>query len=293
MTPLFASVLVFVGLLVIYLIAIPGTHQLDFTSPDSPFSIRDRMQKALHSAGIFDKAPSVYIIGILAAIFALGTFLVLYFGSIWAFIPAPIVVLGSTQIFLINRQRQFINRAHDELIPFLNRISTSVSAKKPIQKAYMDAVVEADVLKDILSDSAAKIASGSPFAETLVETIPILPLRMWAVFVRQLELYSETGGDVGASLDATIKQVNQMISLQAEARADYATQAKSQQIILIVPIAMILAWMFIVPDGASTMALLVTTSSGIIGGLVGLSLIIFGMWFLNKQMREIQARLAF
>lgn len=283
--------ILFFGLAIVFLLAIPGNHRIDFTSPDSPYSIRDRLQRALHSAGIFDQAPSIYIIGIIASSAALALTLVVFSGHIWAAIPAPFIVLAGVYLYLNNKQKRYLDRAHDELVPFLNRISTATAAKKPVQQAYMDAVEEADVLKEILSDSAAKIASGSPFIEALIETIPLLPIRMWAVFVRQLELYSETGGDIGETLDRTIRQVNSMISLQAEARADFAMQEKQQQLILLVPVALILIWIFFLPDGVKTMMLLVTTVSGWISLAIGLGLISFGVWFMKRQTKDIQERI--
>lgn len=293
MSPYIASFLIFSGLLIIYLLALPGGQRIDFSDPDAPLSLNDRFANSLRKAGIFDKAPSIYILAVLAATVALALFLIIYFKNPLAALPAPLIVFAGLQYYLNIKQRRFLDRAYDELIPFLNKIATSVAAGKPIQQAYIDSVDEANALNEILSDSAAKIAAGAPFAETLVETIPLLPLRMWAVFVRQLELYSETGGDFSGSLQSTIKQVNEMIQLQAEARADYSAQARQQQIIFLVPAAMIVIWTFFLPGGAKTMSLLITTVPGLIALFSGLTILGFGFWFLNKQLKEIQSRLAF
>lgn len=293
MTPFIAATLIFVGLLVIYLLAIPGSQRIEFGDPAEPTPLGERLQNTLRSAGIFDQAPSLYILAALAATAALAVFLVIYFGNVLAAIPAPFIVFAGIYIYIFNKQRRFLDRAYDEMVPFLNKIATSAAAGKPVQQAYLDAVESSGILKEILSDSAAKIASGAPIGDTLVETIPILPIRMWAVFVRQIELYSETGGDFSGSINKTIKQINEMLQLQAEARADYSAQLRQQQIIFAVPVAMIIIWTFFLPGGASTMKLLVTTGSGLLALFAGLVVLGFGFWFLNKQLRQIQERLAF
>ena len=214
-------------------------------------------------------------------------------GSFWIIILAPILVLISWNIFIRLRQKAFLTRATDELIPFFNRIATGVQAGRPVPQAYVEAVRESNLLREMLDDSAAKITAGATFTDALLETIDTVPLRMWALFVRQLELHDQMGGNLGKALEETISQINEMLQLQAEARADYAAQARQQQIIFIIPLLGLLAFAFLVPGGRELMTPLVTTIPGIIISILGLSVMYAGYWFSGKQLKSIEEKLAF
>lgn len=275
------------------LLALPGRQRLQLYTPEQQRSLKERMSRALHAAGIFDKAPSLVLIALTLASAILGLLLATILGNVYAFIAGPPIVLVSAHLYLLSRQRSFLKRASDEMIPFLNKIATQVKAGKPAQQAYLDAVEESQVLREILEDSAAKISSGARFSHALLETLPLLPLRMWAVFVRQLELYEEAGGDLTTAIETTVSQVNSMLQLQAEARADYAIQAKQQKLILLIIAGGLAGFFFVIPDGTTRVAQLVTTPFGLIGTLIGVGIMAFGLWFLNKQLRDVERKLAF
>jgi len=293
-TPLTAVVAFCAGFLILYLFAIPGPHRIDLTGPGAPMDIRERLQRAMHSAGMFDQAPSIILVGLSVVTVLAGLLLARTLGNIFiGFILAAIFVSVGTYLYLINRQRNFMGRASDELVPFLNKMATSVGAGMPAQQAYLQAVEDSVVLRELLEDSAAKISTGERFSTALIETLPILPLRMWAVFVRQLELYEEVGGDVTGAIQSTVTQVNQMLQLQAEARADYAIQSKQQKLIIGILLGGLGAFIFVVPNGKEMTKSLVTDPVGIIGLVLGLGVIAFGLWFLNKQLRDVEKKLAF
>jgi Flp pilus assembly protein TadB len=288
-----AALLFSIGLVILVLLALPGRQRLQLFPPERRRSMQESMARALHAAGVFDKTPGLVLSSLALGSVVLGLLLAVIFGNFYVAIAGPPIVLASTHLYLLSRQRRFIGRASDEMIPFLNRIATQVKGGKPAQQAYLDAVEESKVLREILEDSAAKIASGDRFSHALLETLPLLPLRMWAVFVRQLELYEEVGGDVTTAIETTVTQVNSMLQLQAEARADYAIQSKQQKLILMIIGAGLAGFFFVIPDGDQKLVALVTTPVGIIGLLAGLSLMAFGLWFLNKQLRDVERKMAF
>jgi Flp pilus assembly protein TadB len=292
-TPFIAAVLLVVGAAIVYFFALPGAQKVDLTGPDAPLNMREKVARALSRAGVFDQAPSIILVALAGIGLVVYLLLSLVLGFLYPIFLAPIIVIGGFFWFLHRRQRRFINRAHDELIPFFNHMATSIGGNVSAPRAYEQAVMESNALKMILEPSAVKIRAGEPFAPTLVETLPLLPIRMWSVFVRQIELHEEVGGDLGETMQSTVRQVNKMLQLQAEARADYAIQAKQQQLIIGILVAGFGFMIVIVPNGKDMAKTLVTTGLGIAGLCIGLSVIAFGLWFLNKQLRDVERKLNF
>lgn len=289
-SPIAITLIATAGLAVLVLLALPGKQRLRLapskTGP-GPFS---RIKAALVEAGIMEETPALgLLLFFLGAVLA-GIFFVLLFSSLTAFFIGPLLVFLGVYTYVRRRQRNFLSQAADELVPFLNRISTSVTAGKPAQQAYLDAVEESKWLRPILEDSAAQITAGRRFSHALLETLPLLPLRMWAVFVRQLELYEEVGGDVAASIERSVSQVNTMLQLQAEARADYAIQDRQQKIILLIIAGGMGYWVLSNP---SRFLAMISSTPGLVGMILGLLIMGFGMWFLNKQLRDVERKLAF
>jgi len=288
------TLLLCLALAILALFVLPGRQRIRLISESGERTpLAQRVQRSLQLAGMFDATPSLFVLSIVVIAVILGVIIALATSNpLTALFGPPIVIFG-TQMMIYRRQRRFLNRAIDELIPFLNRVLTAVKSGRPMQEAYLDAVAEAKVLREILGESAAKIAAGAPFAETLVETLPDLPLRMWATFVRQVELYEQVGGDVATGIERTVSQINQMLQLQREARADVAMQARQQHLIVVMLAAGLFATVFVVEGGTDRIALLFNNLAGIIGGLFGLSVMIGGVWFLNRQIRDIERKLSF
>lgn len=288
------TLLLCLALAILALFVLPGRQRIRLISESGERTpLAQRVQRSLQLAGMFDATPSLFVLSIVVIAVILGVIIALATSNpLTALFGPPIVIFG-TQMMIYRRQRRFLNRAIDELIPFLNRVLTAVKSGRPMQEAYLDAVAEAKVLREILGESAAKIAAGAPFAETLIETLPDLPLRMWATFVRQVELYEQVGGDVATGIERTVSQINQMLQLQREARADVAMQARQQHLIVVMLAAGLFATVFVVEGGTDRIALLFNNLAGIIGGLFGLSVMIGGVWFLNRQIRDIERKLSF
>ena len=289
-TPLATALIGTLGLAVLVLFALPGRQRLRLFPAERRKSFNERFQAALYAAGIGDTAPSLLLIVLAVISVVLGIFIGIILGSVVAVVLGPILVFLSTYFYITGRQRRFIAQASDEMVPFLNRIATLVVSGKPAQQAYLDAVEDSKYLREVLEDSAARISSGERFSRALLETLPVLPLRMWAVFVRQLELYEEVGGDVSTAIERSVAQVNTMLQLQAEARADYAVQSWQQRIIIILIAGATTLWFLTDPGRFLN---LFNSAIGIIGAIFGVGLLLFGVWFLRKQLRDVERKLAF
>lgn len=263
----------------------------DFSSQIKTQSLKDKLQRSLRLAGMYDKTPSVMIIGLVGVTTVVGLVVGVITGNPLVALAAIPIVPAGAHYMLMMRQRQFVVRASDEIVPFLNRIATSVKAGRPVPQAYVQAVEESGELKRILAASAAKITSGARFSDAIVETIDALPLRMWSIFVRQVEAFDSGGGDLATGLEKTIKQINMVLQLNSEARADYATQARQQKLIVIIVIGGIA--FFTLSVDPAMMKTLWTTPMGIIGMLVAFAVMGGGMWFSRKQMRDIEKKLNF
>jgi Flp pilus assembly protein TadB len=290
--PVVISVLLTLGLAILLLFTIPGKQNIGSSVKNKGAGLRERIKKSLHSAGLFDQAPSIIAIA-LVAIISITALIFFKFVGWPGIILAIVAVLFSAQMYLIHRQKAFMSRAHDEMVPFLNRIATSVGSGVPAPKAYMQAVEEANVLKEVLEESAAKIATGEKFTNALLETLPLLPLRMWAVFVRQIELYEEVGGDAETTIQATVNQVNQMLQLQAEARADFAAIVFQQRIIILIVVLGLVGLFLVLPNGSEMLMVLLTTPIGIFGLVIGISVILLGLWVVSRSLRDIERKMSF
>ena len=292
-SPVIAAILFAAGIAILIAFFAPTTRNSMLKIDQRRQSLIERVQRSLKLAGMPDYTPIFAIVSMLGVTLVVAMILLVLVGSFWIIILAPILVLISWNIFIRLRQKAFLTRATDELIPFFNRIATGVQADRPVPQAYVEAVRESNLLREMLDDSAAKITAGATFTDALLETIDTVPLRMWALFVRQLELHDQMGGNLGKALEETISQINEMLQLQAEARADYAAQARQQQIIFIIPLLGLLAFAFLVPGGRELMTPLVTTIPGIIISVLGLSVMYAGYWFSGKQLKSIEEKLAF
>lgn len=292
-SPIVAAVLFALGIAILIAYFAPTTTSSMLRIDQRRQSLVERMRRALQLAGFPDYTPIAAIIALVATTVFIAMVLFMLFKSIFVIVAAPIIVLVSWQIFIRQRQKAFLTRATDELIPFFNRIATGVQSGRPVPQAYIEAVQESRLLREMLDDSAAQITAGVPFVEALVGTIDEVPLRMWALFVRQLELHDQMGGNLGKALEETLTQINEMLQLQSEARADYAAQMRQQQIIFIIPLLGIAAFALLVPGGREIILPLFTQPIGWFVLAIGGGVMYGGYWFGTKQLKSIEEKLAF
>jgi Flp pilus assembly protein TadB len=274
------------GLALLMLHLAPKPYKDVFAKPIAQRTLQEKMRQSLRLAGMFDQTPTFVLAGLAGVTVVLGFVLTVTFGTPFAAVIAVIVVPAAFHFALMSRQRRFMDRATNELIPFLNRMVTAVKAGKPAQSAYLTAVYESKELRAVLSDSAARISAGTPFRAALIETIPLFPLRMWSVFVRQLEAHDEMGGNLGDAIEGSVSQVNDILQLQAEARADYAAQDRQQKLIAVIALAGTAAFALMVD--MSVISVLWTSILGFFVLLIALGVMSFGLWLSRKQLRDFE-----
>jgi Flp pilus assembly protein TadB len=288
--PIIIAVFFAIGLGLLVFLALPGRQRISFGDPQGP-SYRQRIQSSLRQAGLFDYSPSIFFVALAGITTVIAAIIVILLGKIYFALLAPLVVFIGWHFFLSSRRQRFRERSYQELIPFLNRISTAVQGGLPIQSAYLQAVEDSVALKPALADSAAKISSGAEFIPSLVETIPMLPIRMWAIFVRQMELNEQVGGDLRRGLQTTIDQLAKMQRLQAEAQADFSIQKKQQQVIVLIVALGIFSLLFLLPGASERLETTIGSPVGIVMMIIGVAVMIIGIVFLNKQIEDIDRKL--
>ena len=292
MSSLFAAFIFALGVALVLLFAAPTAAVSAFTFPVRNKSLQERLRRSLRLAGMFDQTPTVVLLALLAVTAAVAVVLGVVLSSLLAgILVAVFAVPGAAYYMLMSRQRNFMNRAADEMAPFLNRIASATKSGRPVQSAYIEAVEESRELRRVLADSAAKMTAGMRFRDALVETIPLLPFRMWSVFVRQLEAHDEGGGDLASALETTVRQTNEILMLHAEARASYAAQARQQKLIVVVALGGVV--LLVLSAGTATVSVLWTTLVGLVGAALAVAVMSFGLWFSRKQLHEIEKKQAF
>jgi Flp pilus assembly protein TadB len=292
-SPITISVLFGISLLIMLLFVLPGKQRIDIASMQTTVNLREKFKKTLHRAGIFNQAPSIIVWMIVAASVLAGVLIAILAGNVAYFAAGPIFVVGGVYFYIHGKARRHIYNCNTELVPFINKISTSVNAGVPAEKAYVNAVKESKHLKEVLGHSAALVGSGVNFSDALLETIPLLPFRMWANFVRQIELYNQVGGDIKKTLSATVNQLSRMQTLQAEARADFAVQKQQQRAINFIIIGFLLVSLFIVNNGGEQIEKIFGNVLGIVMFTLGVLVMLAGSAFSSKQMRDIEKRIFF
>jgi Flp pilus assembly protein TadB len=288
MSPTIAAISFSLGLALLALYLAPKPYKDVFAKPVRQRTLQQKIQQSLRLAGIFDRTPTFVMIALVSAVAVTSLVAMVAFGTPIALIFGPVLVPLAFHFALISRQRNFMTRATDELVPFLNRMVTAVKAGKPAQSAYISAVYESKELRSILGDSVARITAGVPFRDALIETIPLFPLRMWSVFVRQLEAHQEMGGNLGQAIEQSVTQVNNILQLQAEARADYAAQDRQQKIVALVAVGGTGAFAFMVDP--SIIAVLWTTVLGVVVLILALTVMAFGLWLSRKQLQDFEKK---
>ncbi|WP_217924770.1 type II secretion system F family protein [Miltoncostaea oceani] len=260
-----------------------------------PFEMKERrsstsrqLERRLRRAGLLGTTPGFALVlagGTTAMIWLVATLLT---ASPYPGLAAVVIVPLGGWFFLTFRERGYVKRASSELVPFLRKIESQIRAGRLPQAAYAQAVSESVHLRPALEQSLAELRLSRPFIEVLRESMARLPLRSWEQFVRQLEIHSETGGDLAEIISDAVKQIDQLIRLQARMRAEYATFAKQQMVLVAVAIAVF--------PGLHLMGLLGELTGTLTGwGAIGVALLMMGagIFYGQRSLRDIERRLEF
>jgi Flp pilus assembly protein TadB len=255
-------------------------------------SLPERFRNELRRAGIFDEAPSLVLLALATASLALGSVLALIAGSAFMLAVGPILVAVGAYAFLERRRRTMTVQTADALVPLMRRIEAAVRAGTTVQAAYRLAVSEASPpLKAALADSLVAISAGKPFLEALQETKERVPFRMWELFVSQIEIHDQVGGNLARGISASVKHIDDMLSLQRQGRAEYASFASQRRIAFLFGGAAIL--FFATKLQPELVREMWTSPIGWVFIGVALVLILIGLFVQSRTLRSIDERIHF
>lgn len=293
MSNLLVTIIFGIGLALVALVYAPKRFTAPFAAPDTDnlkVTARQRFQRKLRLAGYFDRSPTFFFVGMILAGLVVGFLLGAMF-SIYLVPLGPIVVTVLVLWHLNMRESNAIARASEEIVPFLRNIEAAVRSQMAPPIAYRRAVEKTKTLRPYLEPSVAQMISGVPFSQALHGTIERLPLRTWAIFVRQIDLNERVGGPLPDALAETVRHLDMIVQLQSDARAQYASQAWQMRIITGISIGGTILFGLLV--GRSLTLLLFTTVLGWIALVIGLSVMAFGLWFGRRQLAAIARKLNF
>jgi Flp pilus assembly protein TadB len=249
----------------------------------------ERFAEALDAAGLYNKAPTFMATALAGSALVAAGIGGLIFGII-GLLAAPVIVLLGFKIWLERRQRQFLSRVLSDLPGFLNTMQAKVRGGGTTRDGYIAAIEQSRYLRRYLGPSLGLLRTNAmPFSDVLTETLPVLPIRAWEMFINQLILFNETGGAIADSLAETVAQINTIIDMQAQGRAKTAAPRQQQKLI----IAIVFGFLFIFQkiSGMSPLTLF-TKPLGWVFLVVGGGMIFGGIRIGATRMRAIERRLS-
>jgi hypothetical protein len=102
-------------------------------------------------------------------------------------------------------------------------ISVKLDAGANLEDAYRAAVSESpESVRLVFGPATHQIGAGVEVHEALARTAELVPYRVWAIFVRQAEVYAFSGGGVAAGVRQTVGHIELMEERQRQGRLDYA-----------------------------------------------------------------------
>lgn len=277
-----------VGLLLVMLAKLRNPMPEQFEMARRKSGSYAQIQRRLRRAGLLQTTPGFAVVMVTTVTTLIWLVVLLLTGSLYFGLAAVFLVPLGSWFYLVLRERSYLKRASGELVPFLRKIEAQVRAGRLPQAAFAQAVEEAKLLRPPLEDALIQLRLNKPFVEVLRESTTKLPLRSWEQFVRQLEIHAETGGDLAEIITDAVTQINRLIQLQARMRAEYATFAKQQYILVAVSIG--------VYPGLWMMGLLGELTGSLTGwAAIGIAttLMFLGVAYGQRSLRDIEQRLEF
>ncbi len=151
---------------------------LQMTKGEMPFrppakakdSFRVSLQRRLRKAGMVDTTAGTFTYIIATICILVYVISLLVTGSLYAGILLwPVIVLFAV-FFLSMRERSYIKRASNEIVPFLRKIESQVRSGRTAQAAFIEALEEAKLLRVALEKSLFELRLNRPFAQVLKDT---------------------------------------------------------------------------------------------------------------------------
>jgi Flp pilus assembly protein TadB len=250
-----------------------------------------RFRFMLRAARVQDDTPSFILLGLALASGVLGLFLAVILHNAVALLIGPVFVAAGTYAYLLRRTGQLTKNTAEELVPFLRRMQNAVAVGNSWQTAFRDAVIESAALRPMLQRAVDDIALGIPPIEAVKASKKQLPLKTWEIVVNQLEIFDTHGGNLPKGLEALVKHIDTLVTLQRMGRAAHASFALQQKMALGLGVGVIVFFMNrLDPVMVHKMF---TTPLGIIASLFGVGLVGGGWFVMRNSIHAIDKELNF
>lgn len=247
------------------------------------------LSRKMRRAGFREIGPgALMLIMGLSAAFLVVLVLLFFRSTPWLVVPAVLAPPVFMNLYLSGKERSYLRRCLNEMVPFMRKIEAQVRAGQNVQVAFANAVTETPLYADVLSEPMQGLQLNRPFIEVLHETLEPLPLRAWYQLIQQIEMYSTVGGQLEDILSDSANQLNTLLRLQAEIRADYS-RIERQQYALIVIAAIAVLGLFV----SGLMTALLSSAIGWIFIGAAAACMAGGVLFGRRQVKDIERRLEF
>lgn len=255
---------------------------------DSKESLLQKYDDQLKRAGIVHISASVLLFAYL--LLAVVSFVVMFLATgniIFAFFAmfvAP-VMLNFT---LDRKARQLQQKLAARLVPFLRKIESQVRVGENPAKAFAIAANEDDLIRWTLRRELRDLELQKSFDEVLEDTLKRMPIRPWIQFVRSMQAFAESGGQLADILAANVSRINSQILLKQRLMGDVA-QYRGQQVVilgfaLVIPVVLGLT-------AGDTFGSLFSSPIGIIMLLFSIVLDVIAWQLTNRALKDVERRL--
>lgn len=251
-------------------------------------SLRKKIDIKLKRAGLVTVSPSM-VLSLLVLVMALAfiVFFVVFGNAIIAALPALCIpVFGS--LILDRRARKYQDQLISHLVPFLRKITSQVRTGQNPTRAFAVAATEDPLLAWVLREQLANLQMQQPFQDVLRGTLDVMPLRPWVQFVRSMERFAKSGGELSEILESNVSRIQSQVVLRQRLMGDVGTYRGQQIILLVFALTIPIGLAAISPDmfGAA-----LATPVGIIAIIVSLGFDALAFWVTNNAIKDVESKM--
>ena len=181
--------------------------------------------------------------------------------------------------------RRFNDRLLSRMVRFLRRVESQVRVGRNPTQAFSDAARDDQLIAWVLRDQLAALQLQRPLVEVLRETLDSIPLRSWVQFVRAMESYSASGGDLANLLDTNIRTLNDELVLRRKLAGDVGLYRSLQKVLLMTGILSPVG-LYLVTGGQFGMPW--QGAINFIGFLASIAIIFAAIQFMNTKIRGVE-----
>ena len=228
-----------------------------FTDAISPLMARGsyagKLAEDLQKAGLRMK-PSEWMLIVVGIGGFVGAIFWLRFGTIFAFIPCPIVIWVVSGIFLRVRQgrrtRAFEAQLGDTIILLSNALKAGLSFAQAMNTVAKNA---SPPISDEFGRATREIALGIPVDDALQHMVQRNKSEDFDLLVTAVQIQRVVGGNLAEILDTIAYTIRERVRIHGEIRTITAQARMSGMIITLLPIGLALFLFFVEPTYFSPM----------------------------------------